>query len=58
MKNTKHRVIITVAVAFAVYTLAIILGIFDIDYFSEQYAYLAAILGGGCFWIGSRPSGE
>ncbi len=52
MKNTKHRAIIAVAVAFAVYTLAIILGIFDIDYFSEQYAYLAAILGGGCFWFG------
>ena len=53
MKNIKIRAIVTILIIIVLW----FIGDYFIAYTNDgvALAYVGAIIGGGCFWIGSRP---
>lgn len=57
MKQTLIRAIISIAVFAAIYLLSgSIIGWTGYDMYLRGIEFLAAVIGAGCYWIGSRPN--
>lgn len=55
MSNTIKRAIISIAVAVVIYLLSgFIIGYTQYDMYLKAIEFLAAVIGGGCYWIGSN----
>lgn len=55
MKNTVGRALISVAVFIIIYFLSgPMIGWTNYDMYLKGIEYLAAVIGAGCFWIGSN----
>ena len=57
MKQTLIRALISAAVFAAIYLLSgPIIGWTGYDMYLRGIEFLAAVIGAGCYWIGSRPN--
>ncbi|MBR5305388.1 MAG: hypothetical protein IKU47_00510 [Oscillospiraceae bacterium] len=53
MKDIKTRAIITILITFVLWLIGY--SLVGTTHECIALAYVASIIGGGCFWIGSRP---
>ena len=53
MKNIKIRAIITILIIVVLWLIGY--NLVGTTHDSVALAYVGAVIGGGCFWIGSRP---
>ena len=57
MKQTRIRAIVSIAVFAAIYLLSgPVIGWTGYDMYLRGIEFLAAVIGAGCYWIGSRPN--